>query len=114
MPIDPELARLRASNAGNTYWSRVTNRTAATAPMRAGFLEKLSREARERLGPSATDEQVAKAADNALKAHYAKMRANSILSRRRKTQQEQRAEAEALVDAIADAEAEPARVDGAA
>ena len=74
--IDPEIARLRASRAGNVKWANEPDRTAATAPARAGFLGKLQREAREALGPAATDEQVAKAVDNALKAHYAKMRLN--------------------------------------
>jgi hypothetical protein len=52
--------------------------------MRQAFLDKLHREARERLGPAATDEQVAKAADSALKAHYARMRLRSLKARRKK------------------------------
>lgn len=98
--IDPEIARLRASRAGNTRWASEPDRTGATAKMRAGFIDKLQREAREALGPAATDEQVAKAADNALKAHYAKMRLNSILTRRRRAQEARQATAEALADEI--------------
>jgi len=98
--IDPEIARLRASRAGNTRWASEPDRAGATAKMRAGFIGKLQREAREALGPGATDEQVARAAESALKAHYAKMQLNSILSRRRRAQERQQATAEALADAI--------------
>jgi hypothetical protein len=79
---DPQFTSLRASIAANTRWAGEPDRTAATAGMRAGFLDKLQREAREKLGPGATDEQVAAAAENALKAHYARMRLNSLKTRR--------------------------------
>ncbi len=98
--IDPEVARTRPSIAGNTRWASDPNRTAAPAKMRAGFIDKLQREARAALGPGATDEQVAKAADNALKAHYAKMRLNSIIARRRHAEQARQATVEALADEI--------------
>lgn len=81
---DPQFAHQRAQLAANTRWSAEADRTAATAPMRQAFLDKLHREARERLGPAATDEQVAKAADSALKAHYARMRLRSLKARRKK------------------------------
>ena len=103
MPVDPEIARLRASAAGNTRWAREPNRTAATANLRAGFLKKLEREARERLGEGATDEQVAKAAESALKAHYARMRLNSLKSRRKAAADRRRAAAEALAGAVTEA-----------
>lgn len=98
--IDPEVARTRASIAGNTRWANEPNRTAATAKMRAGFVDKLRREAREKLGPGATDEQVTAAADNALKAHYAKMRLNSLTARRRRVQERQREAAETMAGEI--------------
>lgn len=98
--IDPEVARTRASIAGNTRWANEPNRTAATAKMRTGFIDKLRRDAREKLGPGATDEQVTAAAENALKAHYAKMRLNSILSRRQHAQEDGQAKAEAMAGEI--------------
>jgi hypothetical protein len=78
----PQFTSLRASIAANTRWAGEPGRTAATAGMRAGFLDKLQREAREKLGPGATAEQVAAATENALKAHYARMRLNSLKTRR--------------------------------
>jgi hypothetical protein len=96
--IDPEVLRARGVLGANARWAAEPDRTRATAGARQGFLDKLQREAREKLGPAATDEQVAKAADNALKAHYAKMRLNSLLTRQRRA----REQAEALAGAILD------------
>jgi hypothetical protein len=95
--IDPEIARQRATIAAHAKWANETDRTGATAALRAGFLGKLQREAREKLGPAATDEQVAKAADNALKAHYAKMRLNSLKARRKVAQQKREEFADAIL-----------------
>lgn len=111
MPIDPEVARERARIAGNTYWANVTDRTAATAKMRQGFVDKKLREARERLGPGATDDQVTKSAQNAIQAHYATMRKNSLLNRQAAKAERQRAQLDAVIDA---AQAELAQAEGAA
>lgn len=102
---DREFNRARGILAANTRWSNETNRTASLAPARAGFLEKLRREARERLGPGATEEQVAKAADNALQAHYARMRLNSLRSRQKAARDARDAMADALLAAEAEADA---------
>jgi hypothetical protein len=107
--MDPEVARARAEGAAHALWAKTTDRTAATAKMRAGFLAKLSREARERLGPDATGEQVAKAADSALKAHYARMKLNSLKARRKAADERRQAMADAIL-----AEDESPRADGAA
>lgn len=48
-----------------------------TASAAQGFLDKLYAEAREALGPDATEEQIVKSAENLLKAHQAKMRLNA-------------------------------------
>ena len=77
-------ASIRASLAAHSRWAKVTDRAAATSAMRQGFIDKLYREARERLGPNATDKAVAQAAENALQAHYARMRLNSLKVRRAK------------------------------
>ena len=95
---DREFNRARGSLAAHARWAKDPDRVGATAKMRAGFIDKLRREARERLGPGATDDQVTKAADSALQAHYARMRLNSLRSRRRAA-----AAAQAARDAIADA-----------
>lgn len=75
---------LKASIAAHSRWANVTDRAAATRPMRDGFEAKLLREARERLGPDATDQQVAEAAENARKAHYARMQLKSLQVRQAK------------------------------
>jgi len=46
-------------------------------------LAKFEREARERLGPDATDRQVAEAAESARRAHYARMGAAGVTARRK-------------------------------
>jgi hypothetical protein len=56
-------------------WARTSDRTSRTEAMRTGLLRKFEREARERLGPDATEAQVAAAADAARKAHYSRMSA---------------------------------------
>jgi hypothetical protein len=56
-------------------WARTADRTARTETMRTGLLEKFRREARDTLGPDATEAQVAAAADAARRAHYSRMSA---------------------------------------
>jgi len=99
LPIDHETARLRASIGANARWAAVADRNAATAPARRGFFDKLEREAREKLGPEATDQQVARAADNALKAHYARMQMNSLIKRRKAAEERRTAIADAVIEA---------------
>ncbi len=62
-------------------WARTPDRSARTAPGARGLLAKFEREARERLGPDATDRQVAQAADAARRAHYSRMGAASAAAR---------------------------------
>ncbi len=70
--------------------------------MRTGFLDKLRREARERLGSAATDEQITKAVNNALGAHYARMRLASLKARRASAQARKQAETDALARLVAE------------
>ena len=63
-------------------WARTPNRSARNAPARQGFEAKFEREARERLGPDATDKQVADAADAARKAYYLRLAAAGVAARR--------------------------------
>ena len=62
-------------------WAATSDRSARTAPARAGLFAKFEREARERLGPDATERQVAEAADAARKAHYARLSAAGVAAR---------------------------------
>jgi hypothetical protein len=57
-------------------------REAGTKPSRSPMLAKLTREARERLGPDATEQQVAKATEAARKAFYARLSAAGVAARR--------------------------------
>ena len=51
-------------------------------PSRSTMLARLTREARERLGPDATESQVAAAAEAARKAFYARLSAAGVAARK--------------------------------
>jgi hypothetical protein len=63
-------------------WARTIDRTARTANARAGLMAKFEREARDRLGPAASEQQVAAAAESARRAHYTRLAARSVKARR--------------------------------
>jgi hypothetical protein len=63
-------------------WARTPDRAARTAVGTAGLAAKFRREARERLGPDASDRAVADAVDAARKAHYSRMSAAGVAARR--------------------------------
>jgi hypothetical protein len=67
--------------AAHESWARTPDRAARTAGGYAGLLARFEREARERLGPAATDAQVAAAADSAKKAHFTRLGAASAARR---------------------------------
>jgi hypothetical protein len=72
-----------ARRAAHESWARTADRTARTAPGRTGFLARFEREARERLGPNASDRAVAEAAESARKAYYVRLSAAGVAARRR-------------------------------
>ena len=57
-------------------------RAAMIKPSRSTMLARFTREARERLGPDATESQVATAAEAARKAFYARLSATGVAARR--------------------------------
>jgi acyl-CoA reductase-like NAD-dependent aldehyde dehydrogenase len=57
-------------------------REPGTKTSRSPVLARLTREARERLGPDATERQVAEAAESARKAFYARLSAAGVAARR--------------------------------
>jgi len=60
--LDPERAALLGRVGGYAKWARTTDRSAATAPARAGLLAKYEREVRaeaEASGEELTERQVA-------------------------------------------------------
>lgn len=77
------MTAAQARLAAHESWARTADRTARTQAARAGLGARFEREARERLGPAATDRQVADAAESARKAHYARMSAAGVAARRR-------------------------------
>ena len=60
---------------------RTPDRAASTKPSRSTMLVRFTREARERLGPDATERQVARAAESARKAFYKRLSAAGVAAR---------------------------------
>jgi len=77
-------ASSQARIAAHTSWAKTADRSARTAPAHRGLADKFLREARERLGPDATDRQVADAAESARTAHYLAMSAKGHAAKRAK------------------------------
>jgi hypothetical protein len=61
------------TTSADESWVRPSGHTAYAGPGRTGLLTRFEREARERLGPHASDLAVADAAESACKAHYARL-----------------------------------------
>ena len=74
----PAQARLAAHES----WARTPDRSARTSAARAGLAARFEREARERLGPGASDRQVADAAESARKAYYQRLAAAGVAARK--------------------------------
>ena len=70
-----------ARAAAHTSWANTLDRSARTENLRRGLAAKFEREARERLGPQASERQIADAADSARKAHYARLAAAGVAAR---------------------------------
>jgi hypothetical protein len=56
-------------------WANTPDRAARASLGQAGLRARFEREARDRLGPDATEQQVADAAESARKAHFTRLRA---------------------------------------
>jgi hypothetical protein len=69
--------------AAQDSWARTPARAARARPAHNNnMLAKFTREARERLGPDATERQVAKAAELARKAFYKRLSAAGVAARK--------------------------------
>ncbi len=68
--------------AAHESWARTPDRAARTSNARAGLLARFDREARDRLGPGATDTAVAAAAESARRAHYSRISRAGVAARR--------------------------------
>ena len=71
--------------AAHESWARTPDRTARAMPGARGLDAKFTREARERLGPNASEKAVAEAADSARKAHFGRLAAAGVAARRNRT-----------------------------
>jgi hypothetical protein len=80
----PASRSLQARIAAHESWARTADRAARTAPARAGLDARFQREARERLGPDATERQVADAAESARRAHFSRLAAAGVAARKRR------------------------------
>ena len=69
--------------AAHESWARTPDRAARSMPGYTGLLARFTREARERLGPAASERQVALAAESARKAHYQRLAAAGVAARKR-------------------------------
>lgn len=67
---------------GYEPWARTPDRAARSAQGYSGLLARFEREARERLGPGASERAVADAADSLRKAHYARLSAAGMAARK--------------------------------
>jgi hypothetical protein len=74
----PAQARLAAHES----WARTPDRAARTSAARAGLLAKFETEARDKLGPDASDRAVADAAESARKAYYQRLAAAGLRARK--------------------------------
>jgi hypothetical protein len=72
----------QARVAAHESWARTPDRAARTSAARAGLAARFEREARERLGPDASDRQIADAADSAKKAYYQRLARAGVAARR--------------------------------
>lgn len=59
--------------AAHESWARTADRAARTSAARAGLIAKFERKARAGLGPEASEEAVAAAAESARKAYYTRI-----------------------------------------
>jgi hypothetical protein len=78
--LTPEQRKARASLAVSTMWANQPDRSARTAPARAGFRAKFERDIRAK-HPDASDESVALMVDAAVRAHFTRMAFNSSKAR---------------------------------
>lgn len=101
MPLTPEQRTLRARLAAHARWSKVSDRTAATAPARRALHDRIATEVDpdNRLDPL----ERAKRVDSAVKAHMLRL---SLKSSRARSRGEL-----ATADAV---DAELSKLDGAA
>lgn len=81
--MTPEERRLRAKLGAETSWANTVDRTARTAPGSRAAEARFVTQARE-MHPDATDQQIAKVAENLRRAHFTRLSLAAATARRRK------------------------------
>ena len=66
---------------GLESWARTPDRAARASAGYSGLLKRFEREARENLGPGASEKDVAAAAESIRKAHYVRLAANRLAAK---------------------------------
>ncbi|MEW2451256.1 hypothetical protein AB0896_27485 [Streptomyces parvulus] len=81
--MSPEERRLRAQLGAEVSWANTVDRTARTAPAARAAEARFHTQARE-MHPDATEEQVAKVAENLRRAHFKRLALAAATARRKK------------------------------
>ncbi|TXS55220.1 hypothetical protein [Streptomyces sp. t39] len=79
--MDPTTRTLRARLAAHTSWANTLDPASRTAKARSAALGRFEKRARE-MHPTATDEQIARVAEQLKRAHYTAMQLKAAASRR--------------------------------
>jgi hypothetical protein len=82
--LTPEERTLRAKLGAHASWANTTDPSARTAKARATFEQSFVDRAREKHGPEASDELIARTAASLRAAHFAAIQLKSATSRRKK------------------------------
>lgn len=80
--MNAEERKRRAELGAHVSWANTADRTARTAPGSRAAEARFEKQARE-MHPDATDDFIAKVAENLRKAHYSRMGLLSATKRRR-------------------------------
>ena len=80
MPLDPLQARINA----HLSWAATRDRLARTAPARDARDRRFVVQARERLGPDATEQQVEQSAQSLRSAYFTDLARKSVVARRKR------------------------------
>lgn len=83
-PLTPEQRSLRARLAAETSWANTLDPTSRTAKARAAADGRFEQQAREK-HPTATEEQIARAAKYLKSAHFSRLALASAKARRAKS-----------------------------
>jgi hypothetical protein len=88
--MNAEERHLRAKLGAETSWANTTDRTARTAPGARAAEARFHTKARE-MHPDASEQHIAKVAENLRRAHFTRMALAAAASRRRKKAAKQNA-----------------------